>query len=1033
MASTIDQQIRKFISQSHLFGKFPVSLNKFNTIHISDDVYKLTYGNKFITYYTSITNSLIRNISDFYLLEKTQERGICVIKIIGDNLDHAIDYVKALSKRVYAILLGPKDQIKHAIKHNIEFWSYADDSSYVNLVKSINKYFFDYKFIIFIDSNTLLTQSYITSCSLAINNGYNYVFTKKFMTLYDSSIDTESLGPSFISPGTMINMQLSKTIKTFNTDFTKSFAVPIIPKRIDAHLSIRVQESDIACNSKYNIVDVFYIITNEPFYNNNPKIKQLLRSDIISGNVSNDIIFNIALNNILSIPDQTSFILADKNIFIHSYDRYIRQLTSVVSNVFIKDGIHNILMMKTVNSNIGISINVNTTVLDNMHNIPEIYVINTNVADKTMKPIKHNTSVQSVTYHHQMHVINSNRQEKVIVQSLWIGDKLSLMEITCINSFIHHGHEFHLYTYNIVKNVPWKCIVKDANEILPESKIFYYTTAAGTGKGSPSAFSNMFRYKMLFDKGNYWVDMDMICTKHFDFTQNYVFSSEIKYIEDKEIGQIVNSGIIKAPKKSEFARYCYQVCLSKDLSAIKWGEIGPSLVKESIAKHKLQQYILSYDAFCPISYAHMSYITEPHKFKNISQTTYSVHLWHEFWRRLNLDKNMPIKHSLYDRFITKYTALKILVASTQYPTYGGAATNAYYILKHLRSNNYKTAGLFFNNPIMNVDPDNISGVYCCINPDEIAKQNVIKYLGGSPNIILAKNFIAPKLCKQMFPNAYVVYLVSGISGADNYYNETKDYTSSATDVFNKLNPNILKYFTNEQEIKTLEIVDNVVLNSDLSSKFFKRIYPQYVKKIYPHIIDTTDCVKTNANYHDKIYDIILVCSNFKRVIKNNIFLKKILANPIYNGFKKCVIGSNSNIFAQIPNTHIVDLIPNNEVIKYLSQSKILLFPSLFDANPNTVREAYQVKCIPLISNGIGYHEAFPKELVCVSFKENEWNEKILYLLEHYHEYQDIVIDFGVNNLNGLMNYINNEYVHDITFEEPDINKFDDLHIFDIMS
>ena len=33
-----------------------------------------------------------------------------------------------------------------------------------------------------------------------------------------------------------------------------------------------------------------------------------------------------------------------------------------------------------------------------------------------------------------------------IIQSLWIGPRLSNMEYLCIKSFIDFGHEFHLYT-----------------------------------------------------------------------------------------------------------------------------------------------------------------------------------------------------------------------------------------------------------------------------------------------------------------------------------------------------------------------------------------------------------------------------------------------------------------------------------------------------------------------------------------------------------------------------------------------------------
>ena len=48
------------------------------------------------------------------------------------------------------------------------------------------------------------------------------------------------------------------------------------------------------------------------------------------------------------------------------------------------------------------------------------------------------------------------------VQSLWVGPKLSILEVLCIKSFQKVGHTFILYTYEKVKNVPKGTIIKDA-------------------------------------------------------------------------------------------------------------------------------------------------------------------------------------------------------------------------------------------------------------------------------------------------------------------------------------------------------------------------------------------------------------------------------------------------------------------------------------------------------------------------------------------------------------------------------------------
>ena len=106
-----------------------------------------------------------------------------------------------------------------------------------------------------------------------------------------------------------------------------------------------------------------------------------------------------------------------------------------------------------------------------------------------------------------------------IVQSLWIGNKLSELEILSIKSFISQGHIFHLYIYDDIENIPNinGLVIKDGATILDKKDIFTY-------QNSYLPFSDIFRYKMLYMNGGYWVDLDMICLKKLDFKEPYIFS-----------------------------------------------------------------------------------------------------------------------------------------------------------------------------------------------------------------------------------------------------------------------------------------------------------------------------------------------------------------------------------------------------------------------------------------------------------------------------------------------------------------------------
>ena len=108
-----------------------------------------------------------------------------------------------------------------------------------------------------------------------------------------------------------------------------------------------------------------------------------------------------------------------------------------------------------------------------------------------------------------------------LIQGLWIGPRLSVMERLSIASFLHHGHDYRLYTYGPVEGLPAGAVLEDARSILPESMIFQYREHA-----SFAGFSNYFRYKLLLERGGWWVDTDTVCLRPFDFDEPYVFGSQ---------------------------------------------------------------------------------------------------------------------------------------------------------------------------------------------------------------------------------------------------------------------------------------------------------------------------------------------------------------------------------------------------------------------------------------------------------------------------------------------------------------------------
>jgi mannosyltransferase OCH1-like enzyme len=71
------------------------------------------------------------------------------------------------------------------------------------------------------------------------------------------------------------------------------------------------------------------------------------------------------------------------------------------------------------------------------------------------------------------------------------------------------GHSVTLYTYDTDIHVPPGVTVRDAGEIFARDHFFF--NQEGYGKRLPNAFSNMFRYKLLSERGGWWIDADVVC------------------------------------------------------------------------------------------------------------------------------------------------------------------------------------------------------------------------------------------------------------------------------------------------------------------------------------------------------------------------------------------------------------------------------------------------------------------------------------------------------------------------------------------
>lgn len=245
-----------------------------------------------------------------------------------------------------------------------------------------------------------------------------------------------------------------------------------------------------------------------------------------------------------------------------------------------------------------------------------------------------------------------------IMQGLWIGDRLSLLEQLSVKSFMSNGHEYHLYIYDHVKNIPSGVVIKNANEIISKKDV-YQSEFLIKNKLTYCGFSDYFRFKLLLDKGGFWTDLDVICLKHFDFKDDYIFC------QDKSQGMTkIDTSIIKCPKNNNMIKEIYEYIKKNPIKTTEKGKIIPFLGK-MVYKYKLEKYAKKVNVFCSLPYTQLPKLVYKGFDIKDYENSYSVHVWNQMTDYL---KEGLLNSEKRDSFENKLFSKSIIDKNKKYPS-----------------------------------------------------------------------------------------------------------------------------------------------------------------------------------------------------------------------------------------------------------------------------------------------------------------------------------------------------------------------------
>ncbi|WP_170451852.1 hypothetical protein [Ruegeria arenilitoris] len=127
------------------------------------------------------------------------------------------------------------------------------------------------------------------------------------------------------------------------------------------------------------------------------------------------------------------------------------------------------------------------------------------------------------------------------IASLWIGDRLSFLELLCLKAFYDIGQKVTLYSYSPIENLPSYVTPADAREIYDPEQILRQKVGGGIVRQSPALHADIFRLHLLKKTEFIWADTDAYPIRTFETQNGYLFG---------KVGPNILNGVLGLPPES---------------------------------------------------------------------------------------------------------------------------------------------------------------------------------------------------------------------------------------------------------------------------------------------------------------------------------------------------------------------------------------------------------------------------------------------------------------------------------------------------
>lgn len=227
------------------------------------------------------------------------------------------------------------------------------------------------------------------------------------------------------------------------------------------------------------------------------------------------------------------------------------------------------------------------------------------------------------------------------------GRPLNLWERSCLRSFVDFGHAIKVFSYDNNPGLPVGVGFADAAEIVPRAD---YDAFLRQAPGAYPQFSDWFRYELLYERGGWWMDTDVLCLSPTLPNTDFFLA--------RKKGHRINNAVMAFTPGHELmaaARDFARASLHK-IASKKRVYIGPDLLSRLVQERNLLSATADSSVCYPFDQERVFDLADPAKIKSVKATVANspfLHLFQEIFRGVSFPREIlpPQGSFLAEKFV----------------------------------------------------------------------------------------------------------------------------------------------------------------------------------------------------------------------------------------------------------------------------------------------------------------------------------------------------------------------------------------------